>query len=164
MATLFLPLSKNVSCTSTPQGKQLCQISWELVKNWGSSSRRKIGNPPPDRQTDRPPARHADSYIIPPYTLRVYILTLIGPGGGGGGGRNPPPLDISRDISATRKALAATFYDFFLSSIAQLLRPNLARPRIPFLSHAPLKKNCQPQNRWILWFCVQIQYKLCFFN
>ena len=42
MATHFLPLSKNVSCTSTPQGKHLCQISWELVKNWGSSSRRKI--------------------------------------------------------------------------------------------------------------------------
>ena len=42
MATHFLPLSKNMSCTSTPQGKHLCQISWELVKNWGSSSRRKI--------------------------------------------------------------------------------------------------------------------------
>ena len=27
---------------STPQGKHLCQISWKLVKNWGSSSRRKI--------------------------------------------------------------------------------------------------------------------------
>ena len=43
--THFLPLSKNVSCTSTPQGKHLCQISWELVKNWGSSSRRKIFPP-----------------------------------------------------------------------------------------------------------------------
>ena len=42
MATHFLPLSKNVSCTSTPQGKHVCQISWELVKNWGSSLRRKI--------------------------------------------------------------------------------------------------------------------------
>ena len=42
MATHFLPLSKNVSCTSTPKGKHLCQISWELVKNWGSSSRRQI--------------------------------------------------------------------------------------------------------------------------
>ena len=45
MATHFLPLSKNVSCTSTSQGKHLCQISWELVKNWGSSSRRKIFPP-----------------------------------------------------------------------------------------------------------------------
>ena len=34
-----------MSCTSTPQGKHLCQISWELVKNWGSSSRRKIFPP-----------------------------------------------------------------------------------------------------------------------
>ena len=38
----FYHCQKNVSCTSTPQGKHLCQISWELVKNWGSSSRRKI--------------------------------------------------------------------------------------------------------------------------
>ena len=58
MATHFLPLLKNVSCTSTPQDKHLCQISWESVKNWGSSSRRKIA---PDRPTDQ---RHADSYII----------------------------------------------------------------------------------------------------
>ena len=38
----FCHCQKNVSCTSTPQGKHMCQISWELVKNWGSSSRRKI--------------------------------------------------------------------------------------------------------------------------
>ena len=70
MATLFLSLSKNVSCTSTLQGKHLCQISWELVTNWGSSSRRKIGDRPPDRIGDRPP----DDTLIPiypPYTLRV---------------------------------------------------------------------------------------------
>ena len=36
----------------------------------------------------------------------------------GGGGR--PPLDISRDYSATRKALAATLYDFFLSSFPHI--------------------------------------------
>ena len=54
MATHFLPLSKNVSCTSTPQDKHLCQISWESVKNWGSSSRHKIA---PARQTDRPTTR-----------------------------------------------------------------------------------------------------------
>ena len=41
----FCHCQKNVSCTSTPQGKHLCQISWELVKNWGSSSRRKIFSP-----------------------------------------------------------------------------------------------------------------------
>ena len=38
----FCHCQKYESCTSTPQGKHLCQISWELVKNWGSSSRRKI--------------------------------------------------------------------------------------------------------------------------
>ena len=38
----FCHCQKNESCTSTPQGKHLCQISWELVKNWGRSSRRKI--------------------------------------------------------------------------------------------------------------------------
>ena len=41
----FCHCQKNVSCTSTPQGKHLYQISWELVKNWGSSSRRKIFSP-----------------------------------------------------------------------------------------------------------------------
>ena len=39
--TLSATEKKNVSCTSTPQGKHLCQISWEK-KNWGSSLRRKI--------------------------------------------------------------------------------------------------------------------------
>ena len=37
-ATHFLPLSKNVSCTSTPQGKH-CAKFHEMVKNWGSSSK-----------------------------------------------------------------------------------------------------------------------------
>ena len=45
MATHFLPLSKNVYGTSIFQCKHLCQISCELVKNWGSSSRRKIFSP-----------------------------------------------------------------------------------------------------------------------
>ena len=37
----FCHCQKNVLHIYT-QGKHLCQISWELVKNWGSSSRRKI--------------------------------------------------------------------------------------------------------------------------
>ena len=49
-----------------------------------------------------------------------------------GGGLYGPPLDVSRDYSAMQDALAATFHDFFLSSIAQLLRTNLSLPRIPF--------------------------------
>ena len=43
----------------------------------------------------------------------------------GGGLKGPPPLDILRDYSATRKALAATLYDFFLSSFPHILTPNL---------------------------------------
>ena len=41
------------------------------------------------------------------------------------GGPKRPPLDILRDYSATRKALAATLHDFFLSSFPHILTPNL---------------------------------------
>ena len=51
----------------------------------------------------------------------VMILTLIRLGGGGP--RCPP--DISRDNSGTRKALATTLYDNFLSSFLHILTPNL---------------------------------------
>ena len=46
----------------------------------------------------------------------------------------PPPLDISRDYSATREALAATLYDNFLSSFPHILTPNLWRPGVRFRS------------------------------
>ena len=39
----------------------------------------------------------------------------------------PPPLDISRDYSATRKALATTLYNNFLLSFPHILTPNLWR-------------------------------------
>ena len=39
------------------------------------------------------------------------------------GGAFKAPLDISRDYSATRKALAATLYDFFLSNFPHILTP-----------------------------------------
>ena len=70
MATLFLSLSKNVSCTSTLQGKHLCQISWELVKTEEVVRDARLATArPPDRIGDRPPdRRHADSYIPPLYT------------------------------------------------------------------------------------------------
>ena len=41
----FLPLWKMHLAHLHPRGKHLCQISWELVKNWGSSSRCKIFPP-----------------------------------------------------------------------------------------------------------------------
>ena len=49
--------------------------------------------------------------------------------------KGPPPLDISRDYSATREALAATLYDFFLSSFPHILTPNLWRPGVRFWSY-----------------------------
>ena len=46
MATHFLPLSKIcVLHIYSSKANHLCQISWELVKNWGSSSRWKIWGP-----------------------------------------------------------------------------------------------------------------------
>jgi len=72
-----------------------------------------------------------------------FSLTLMGRGGGA---IMAPPLDISRYKSAARNFLTAPFDDFLLSSLAQLLRPNLSRPRLPFLSHAPSKKCCQAEN------------------
>ena len=59
-------------------------------------------------------------------------LTLIRLGGGGG---IMAPLNISRDNSATRKALATTLYDNFLSSFPHMLTPNLWRPGLRFRSY-----------------------------
>ena len=59
--------------------------------------------------------------------LASQSLTLIRLGGGGGGAIMAP-LDISRDNSATRKALTTTLYDNFLSSFPHILTPNLWCP------------------------------------
>ena len=64
------------------------------------------------------------------------FLTLIPLGGGFLG----PPLDIFREKSGTRKARATNFSDFFISSLAQLLRPNSRRPGMRFRRYAHLKK------------------------
>ena len=64
----------------------------------------------------------------------VYKWKIFNPKKTGGGGLKGPPLDISRDYSATRKALAATLYDFFLSSFPHILTPNLWRPGVRFWS------------------------------
>ena len=66
-------------------------------------------------------------------TLLNNALTLIRLGGHDG-----PPLDISRDYSATREALAATLYDNFLSSFPHILTPNLWRPGVRFRSYVTL--------------------------
>ena len=73
MATIFLPLSKNVSCTSTPQGKHLCPILWELVKNWGSSSRRKMATDRPTARPDwQPTARPTTRWFL--YTPLIHYV------------------------------------------------------------------------------------------
>ena len=59
--------------------------------------------------------------------------------GGGGGGRIPPPLDVSRNMSAMHRAVDTPFHDFFLSSLAQLLRPNLRHPGTRFQSYATFR-------------------------
>ena len=67
---------------------------------------------------------------------------------GGGGGPKRPPLDILRDYSATRKALAATPYDFFLSSFPHILTPNLWRPGVRFWSYVTFC-TCTSDRKWL---------------
>ena len=58
------------------------------------------------------------------------------------------PLDISRDYSATPKALAATLYDFFLSSFPHILTPNLWRPGVRFWSYITFC-TCTSDRKWL---------------
>ena len=67
---------------------------------------------------------------------------------GGGGGHDGPPLDISRDYSATREALAATLYDNFLSSFPHILTPHLWRPGVRFRSYVTLC-TCTSDRKWL---------------
>ena len=60
----------------------------------------------------------------------------------------PPPLDISRDYSATRKALAATLYDLFLSSFPRILTPNLWCPGVRFWSYVTFC-TCTSDRKWL---------------
>ena len=65
-----------------------------------------------------------------------------------GGGAFKAPLDISRDYSATRKALAATLYDFFLSSFPHILTPNLWRLGVRFWSYVTFC-TCTSDRKWL---------------
>ena len=65
-----------------------------------------------------------------------------------GGPKRPPPLDISRDYSATRKALAATLYDFFLSSFPHILTPNLWCPGVQFWTYVTFC-TCTSDQKWL---------------
>ena len=67
---------------------------------------------------------------------------------GGGGLKGPPPLNISRDYSATHKALAATLYDFFLWSSPHILTPNLWCPGVRFWSYVTYC-TCTSDRKWL---------------
>ena len=64
------------------------------------------------------------------------------------GGAMMPPLDISRDYSATRKALATTLYDNFLSSFPHILTPDLWRPGVRFRSYITFC-TCTSDRKWL---------------
>ena len=82
------------------------------------------------------------------FTHITPILKQLNPKKTGGGGLGPPPLDISRDYSATRKALAATLYDFFLSSFPHILTPNLWCPGVWFWSYLTFC-TCTSDRKWL---------------
>ena len=71
-----------------------------------------------------------------PHQVGIWGIWALNPKKTGGGPKRPPPLDIFRENSVTQKYRAATFHDFFLSSLAQLLRPNLRRQGTRFRSYA----------------------------
>ena len=76
----ILCLSIGVKCVfqnGTLQGKLFCHISSELVKNWVSSSRRKIGDRPPDRPTRLATDRPTDDTLSPIYPP-VYTTCMRG--------------------------------------------------------------------------------------
>ena len=78
----------------------------------------------------------------PPGWLGLTLIRL------GGGAMMAPPLDISRDYSATREALAATLYDNFLSSFPHILTQNLWRPGVRFRSYVTLC-TCTSDRKWL---------------
>ena len=83
----------------------------------------------------------ANQYSFMQGAIKVLTLKRLG-------GPKRPPLDISRDYSATRKALAATLYDFFLSSFPHILTPNLWRPGVRFWSYVTFC-TCTSDRKWL---------------
>ena len=79
----------------------------------------------------------------------------------GGGGRNPPPpLDVSRDNFVEKFFRTASFHDFFLSSLAQLLALFSEKLAVRFQSYATLCNQASAQNLTIFWICVQNIWKM----
>ena len=103
-------------------------------KSWKLAARTKISTKL-SRETSR-----GGGFRPPPAVLGLTLIRL--------GGPSWPPLDISRDYSATREALAATLYDNFLSSFPHILTPNLWRPGVRFRSYVTLC-TCTSDRKWL---------------
>ena len=67
------------------------------------------------------------------------------------------PIFFPRDYSATRKALAATLYDIFLSSFPHTLTPNLWRPGVRFWSYVTFC-TCTSDRKWLQNVILQIEF------
>ena len=84
---------------------------------------------------------------------------LVNPKRAGGGGIRPP-LDVSRDNFVEICFCAASFHDFFLSSLAQLLALFSEKLGVRFQSYATLCNRAWAQNLKIFWICVQNIWKM----
>ena len=73
-----------------------------------------------------------------------------------------PPLNDSCDISGTDRDCAAKFYDFFLSSLAQLLRPNSRHTGIASRRHVTFNETMSCRKWLIFILCVQSQWEMKF--
>ena len=99
-------------------------------------------------------------------TVREFLvsLTLFSPGGGGGGGLRSPPLDIFHDNFLTQENLALKFCDFFLSSLAQLLKEIFRKSDLPLQSHVSFCLRMSARKSLIFVICVQNIWKSHFSN
>ena len=84
----------------------------------------------------------------------------VNPKRAGGGGGIRPPLDVSRDNFVENFFRAASFHDFFLSSLAQLLALFSEKSAVRFQSYATLRNRASAQNMTIFWICVQNIWKM----
>ena len=99
---------------------------------------------------------HDFQLVSASYLSSLFGLTLKGPGGGGG----IHPLDISRDNFVDFFFRAASFHDFFLWSLAQLLALFSEKLGVRFQSYAKLCNRASAQNYKIFWICVQNIWKM----
>ena len=91
---------------------------------------------------------------------KVTHFHFFNPKRAGGGGGIRPPLDVSRGNFVEIFFRAASFDDFFLSSLAQLLALFSEKSGVRFQSYATLCNRASAQNVKIFWICVQNVWKM----